>query len=111
MLPQSVRIFVCTQPVDMRKSFDGLALAAKQQLDQEPQSGHLFVFVNRRNNRLKILWFDQNGYCILYKRLHRALFRVPKSGNEPCLKIDGQQLSQILKGVPKPPRKRTLNRK
>ena len=65
MIPASVRIFVCTEPVDMRRSFDGLAFAAKEKLGQDPQCGALFVFINRRANRLKTLWFDRNGYCIL----------------------------------------------
>jgi transposase len=61
----------------MRRSFDGLALATRQLLGQDPQSGALFVFVNKRSNRAKVLWFERHGYCLLYKRLHRALFRLP----------------------------------
>lgn len=63
MTPADVRIFLCTEPVDMRRSFDGLALAARERLGQEPRQGGLFAFVNRRANRLKLLWFDRNGYC------------------------------------------------
>ncbi len=70
MIPSSVRIFVCQQPQDMRRSFDGLSQAAREHLDEDPQSGALFVFVNKRRNRIKVLWFDDNGYCLLYKRLH-----------------------------------------
>jgi transposase len=77
MIPSGVRIFVCTEPQDMRRSFDGLSLAAREKLGEDPQSGALFVFTNKRGNRLKVLWFDRNGYCILYKRLHRARFRLP----------------------------------
>ncbi len=77
MIPAGVRIFVCTTPVDLRRSFDGLALATQELLEQEPQSGSLYCFINKRANRLKILWWDQNGYCLLYKRLHAALFRIP----------------------------------
>ncbi|MDC0716142.1 IS66 family insertion sequence element accessory protein TnpB [Nannocystis bainbridge] len=82
MIPTSVRIFVCTQPLDMRRSFDGLAAAAKQMLGEDPRSGALFMFTNRRSNRLKVLWWDKNGYCLLCKRLHQALFRLP-SANDP----------------------------
>ncbi|MDC0723465.1 IS66 family insertion sequence element accessory protein TnpB [Nannocystis bainbridge] len=82
MIPTSVRIFVCTQPVDMRRSFDGLAAAAKQVIGEDPRSGALFVFTNRRSNRLKVLWWDKNGYCLSGKRLHQALFRLP-SANDP----------------------------
>ena len=65
MIPSSVRIFVCQQPQDMRRSFDGLALAAREHLGEDPQSGALFVFVNKRGNRLKVLWFERHGYCLL----------------------------------------------
>lgn len=70
MIPTSARIFVCTERQDMRRSFDALALAVKERLDLDPQSGALFVFASKRSNRLKVLWVDHNGFCILYKRLH-----------------------------------------
>ncbi len=73
MLPASVRIWVCTVPQDMRRSYDGLALAAQQVLGKDPQSGALFVFVGKSKTRAKVLWFERNGYCLLYKRLHRSL--------------------------------------
>ena len=103
MLPPSVRIFVCTEPQDMRRSFDTLALAAKQVVGEDPQSGSLFVFVGRRANRTKVLWWDQNGYCLLYKRLHRALFVMPTqaTGPAPVIRIDAAALAQLLKGVAK----------
>lgn len=101
MIPASVRIFVCREPQDLRRSFDGLALAARQVLGEEPRSGALFCFLNKRANRLKCLWWDQNGYCLLYKRLHRALFRLPEtgSGGNPSLRIDAAQLARLLAGV------------
>ena len=102
MIPPSVRIFVCTEPVDMRRSFDGLALVARERLGHDPERGGVFVFANKRNNRLKVLWFDKNGFCILYKRLHRALFRLPTAEGKTALTIDGQALATILEGVPKP---------
>jgi len=99
MIPASVRIFVCTQPQDMRRSFDTLALAARELLGEDPQSGALFCFLGRRN-RIKVLWWDRNGYCLLYKRLHRAVFRLPSSaGNGDKIQIDGRQLAQLLGGV------------
>ena len=67
MLPAGVRIFLCTVPQDMRRSFDGLALAAQQIVGEDPQSGALYVFVSRRATRVKILWWDHNGYCLLGK--------------------------------------------
>jgi transposase len=102
MLPASVRILVCTEPQDMRRSFDTLALVARQLLGENPQSGSLYVFVGRRANRVKVLWWDRNGYCLLYKRLHRALFRLPESAAKsdgPALSIDAAALAQLLTGV------------
>ena len=94
MIPSTTRIFVCTEPQDMRRGFDGLAMSAQEHLGEDPQSGALFVFVNKRKNRLKVLWFDRNGYCILYKRLHRARFSLPDRRT-----IDTKMLAWILRGV------------
>jgi transposase len=99
MLPASVRIFVCAVPQDMRRSFDGLALATRQLLGEDPQSGALFVFVNKRKNRAKVLWFERNGYCLLYKRLHRALFCVPDIRAGTSVRIDAEALAALLAGV------------
>jgi transposase len=101
MIPAGVRIFVCTEPVDMRKSFDGLTGAAREKLRQDPVSGGLFVFVNKRANRLKVLWVERNGMCLLYKRLHRALFRLPsRAGDAVGVSVDGMDLARIIEGVP-----------
>lgn len=78
----------------MRRSFDGLSLAAMEHLGEDASSGALFVFVNKRRNRLKALWFDGNGHCILYKRLHRARFLLP-----PKRTIDARTLRLILRGI------------
>jgi transposase len=94
VIPPAVRIFVCAEPQDMRRSFDGLSLAAQQHLGEEPRDGALFVFVNKRKNRLKLLWIERNGLCILYKRLHRARFEVPDSRV-----IDAKTLALVLRGV------------
>ena len=108
MIPPSVRIFVCTEPQDMRRSFDGLALATQQVLSEDPQSGALFCFVNKRANRLKILWWDTNGYCLLYKRLHRCIFQLPGSRDVSgsSLRIDGPQLASLIAGVERESRTR-----
>ena len=68
--------------------------AAQEHLGEDPKSGALFVFVNKRKNRVKVLWFDRNGYCLLYKRLHRARFRLPALRS-----IDAKVLAGILRGV------------
>jgi len=101
MLPATVRILVCTAPQDMRRSFDTLALTTQQLLGENPQSGALYVFVSKSATRVKVLWWDRNGYCLLYKRLHRSLFRLPEPGAAagPALQIDAAALAQLLAGV------------
>lgn len=100
MLHSSVRILVCTEPQDMRRSFDRLAEVARTVMGEEPQSGTLFVFVGKRASRVKVLWWDRNGYCLLYKRLHRALFVAP-TGERGAkgVRIDAAALGQLLAGV------------
>jgi len=101
MIPAGVRIFVCTEPIDMRYGFDRLASTARSRLDQDPQhGGALVVFSNRGANRLKVLWFDRNGYCLLYKRLHRAVFELPLgTGGSHSVSIDAGALARLLAGV------------
>lgn len=101
MIPASVRIYACSQPQDMRRSFDGLALAVRQVLGDDPRSGALFAFVNKRGNRLKVIWWDQSGYCILYKRAHGVRFAVPGApdGGARGVRLDGPALRHLLRGV------------
>jgi transposase len=108
MIPGSVKIFVCTRPVDMRRSFDGLALAAREVMGEDPRSGALFCFVNKRRDRLKALWWDRNGYCILYKRVHAAMFEVPKAtdADAASVRVNGATLAEILAGVERRRRRR-----
>jgi transposase len=103
LIPTTVRIFVCTERQDMRRSFDALALVVREKLALEPDSGALFVFASKRGNRLKVLWFDHNGYCILYKRLHGALFELPDptTSDVPMAPINVHTLATILRGVAK----------
>jgi transposase len=99
VIPAAVRIFVSTEPVDMRQGFDRLAQAVRAKLGEHPQSGSLFVFANRGATRLKVLWFDSNGYCLLYKRLHRAVFELPPSGGAAAVQIDARRLAELLRGA------------
>lgn len=69
-----VQLWLCTQPTDMRKSYDGLATTVRQQLGRNPLDGHGFVFVNRRRTQLKCLYFEIGGYCLWSKRLERGRF-------------------------------------
>ena len=97
-LPPSVRVFVCTVPTDMRRSFDGLAALAEQVLRQNPFSGHLFVFFNRPGDRVKILWWDRGGYAIYYRRLEEGTFQLPDADDD-AVEIDATALAMILDGV------------
>lgn len=108
MLPTTVRILVCTVPQDMRRSFDRLALVVKEVLGEDPQSGALYVFVGKSSTRAKVLWWDRNGYCLLYKRLHRALFSIPAAPDtsSPGVRIDAAALSQLLTGTAKEVKRR-----
>jgi transposase len=76
-LPPSVRILLAREPADMRKGFDGLAHLVQSVLQEDPLSGHLFVFRNRRGDRIKLLLWDTDGFLILYKRLEKGTFRFP----------------------------------
>jgi transposase len=89
----------------MRCGFDRLAQLARERTDQDPGSGALFVFCGKRATRLKVLWFDHNGYCLLYKRLHRSVFVLPLAGANTSVQIDGAQLAAILRGETKTRRK------
>jgi len=93
-----VRIYVATTPVDMRKSFDGLVEVVRSFLGHDPLSGSMFVFRNRAGHMLKILWWDDGGLAIFYKRLERGTFRFPYSG-EKSLVIDRDQLLRLLQGL------------
>jgi transposase len=100
VIPSAVRIFVCTEPVDMRHGFDRLMLAAREKTRQDPiQGGALFVFANRGATRIKVLWFEHHGCCILYKRLHRAVFELPASAGAASVHIDSAALARLLAGT------------
>jgi transposase len=82
-LPLPVRIYLCTRQVDLRKSFDGLAQLVREFLSVDPLSGHLFVFRNKRGDRLKLLYWDRDGYIIVYKRLEIGVFLFPSGRPHP----------------------------
>jgi transposase len=98
--PDSIgmRIWLATAPLDMRRSFDALAKQVRTILAHDPMSGHLFVFRNRSHQRVKILWWDRDGYAIYYKRLERGTFEFPSS-TEKSVAIDSAQLMKLLSGL------------
>ena len=97
-LPASVRVFVATSPVDLRRGFDGLAACTRELLEHDPLSGHLFVFRNRRGDRLKVLFFAAGGYCLFYKRLERGTFHLPQAKNAG-VEIEADDLGLVLQGI------------
>lgn len=98
-LPPSVRVFLAIEPADMRCGFDGLSARVQSLLGRDPMSGHLFVFRNRRRDRLKILFWDRSGYCLWYKRLERGRFRFPAGESDRELEIESAELGLILEGI------------
>jgi transposase len=94
----NVRVWLAGAPVDMRRSFDALAEHVRTILAGDPMSGHLFVFRNRSSQRVKILWWDQDGYAIYYKRLERGTFQFPDCGQK-SIAIDSDQLMKLLSGL------------
>jgi len=98
--PPTVRIFVSTQPTDMRRRFDGLAMMTRENMGQDPLSGHLFVFFNRRGDRVKIMFWDRSGFCIWYKRLEQKVFRLPQSiVDMPNPEVEVSDRSLISEGI------------
>lgn len=99
-IPRSVRIFIGSNPIDMRKSIDGLMSIVQEELRQDAYSGHLFVFVSRRADRVKILTWDKGGFVLLYKRLERGQFKLPHiSPDSMAVEIDATQLAMLLDGI------------
>lgn len=100
-LPAAVRIHLAAEPVDLRKNFDGLAAATRLVLGEDPLSGHIFVFLNRRGDRVKILSWDRNGWLLVYKRLERGVFRMPRSPANGArhVEIDAAELALMLEGI------------
>jgi transposase len=97
MPPPSVRVFVASTPVDLRRSFDSLAACTEELLEQDPFSGHLFVFRNRAGDRVKILYWDRTGYCLWYKRLEKGTFRLPSGPGG--VEISAAELVLLLEGI------------
>ena len=99
-LSGQVKVYLATQPTDMRKSFDTLAALVQETLRLDPLSGHLFVFRGKRADRVKILWWDTHGYAIWYKRLERGSFCFPRPADDAAsVTISATDLAMLLDGV------------
>jgi transposase len=98
-LPPTVRVYIALDPVDMRRSFDALS-ADVQRLGMDPLSGHLFCFLNKTRQLLKLLFFDRSGYCIYYKRLEVGTFQLPRvEPGQNRVELDPAELGLILEGI------------
>lgn len=97
----SLRIYLCVQPTDMRKSFNGLYAIAKHELERNPMDGSLFVFANRRRDRVKLLYWDGTGFWVLAKRLEKGTFWWPGAVEAESLdlEIKPEALSMLLNGI------------
>lgn len=99
-LPPTTRVFVATAPADMRRGFDGLFALVRDFLTEDPLSGHLFVFRNRRGDRLKILWWDRDGLAIFYKRLEEGSFTFPQPvAGATQLELSVLDLQLVMQGI------------
>jgi transposase len=99
-LPPTVRIYLATQPADLRKSFDGLAALVRDGLRRDPLSGDLFVFRNKAADRIKLLLWEEDGYAIWYKRLEAGRFRFPAvAADETRVEVRPAELVMLLAGV------------
>ena len=96
--PAAIKVYLCTVPCDMRRSFDGLSMMAEHVIGCNPYAGHLLVFSNRRTDRVKILYWDRDGWAIWYKRLEAGTFQFPfaETGRK---EIAAWELAVLLEGI------------
>jgi len=105
-----VKIYLCTAPTDMRKGFDTLAVLVREFLGRDPLSGHLFLFISRRRDRLKILYWDADGFALWYKRLEQGTFRTPRfdtggpaspsaTPRQAGVELKASELAMLLDGI------------
>ena len=98
--PAAIKVYLCTVPCDMRRSFDGLSMMAEHVIGCDPFSGHLLVFCNRRSDRVKILYWDRDGFAVWAKRLEQGTYAMPFSGERPVRReITAQELAALLSGI------------
>jgi transposase len=95
-----VRIYLCTSPADMRRGFDTLAAMVREHLGYDPLSGHLFLFIGRDRDRMKILYWDSDGFALWYKRLEEGTFRLPSAKSKgTSVELKASELAMLLAGI------------
>ena len=101
LLPRAVRVYFATQPVNLRRSFDGLSNEVRHALGHDPLDGHVFVFLNRRKNQVKLIVWTRGGFTIVHKRLERGTFTFPAkvTASATCIAIDVHELAMLLEGI------------
>jgi transposase len=97
-LPATVRVFVAVAPADLRKGYDGLSQLARDSIKEDPLSGHLFVFANRKRNRIKILYWDRDGLAVWMKRLEKGTYRRPSPAADR-VEWTATELAAVLGGI------------
>jgi len=97
-IPANVRIYLATEPCDMRRQFDGLAALVRSGMEQDPESGDLYIFRNRRGDMVKALFRDRHGYCMLAKRISRGTFRIEADElrSSSAFQISAEELAELL---------------
>ena len=99
-LPASVRVYVCLTPCDMRRSFDGLHALVRDHLDLDAFAGHLYLFASRRRDRVKILYWDRDGFAVWSKRLEEGTYAIPPAEpNTRRIEMTPEELGALLSGI------------
>ena len=101
MVPRSVRVYFATQPANLRRSFEGLSNEVREVLRHDPLAGHVFVFLNRRKNQVKLLVYTRGGFTIVHKKLERGTFTFPARivDGATSIEIDVHELAMLLEGI------------
>ena len=97
-LPSNIRLYLALDPINMHRSFDGLAILAQEVIQQNPLNGHLFLFRNKRADKIKGLYWDRNGFWIFYKRIEKGRFKFPRL-KQPYMELSQEDLSLLLDGI------------
>ena len=112
MVPGTLRVWLASEPQSMGKSIDGLAAVVVEHLKKDPKADGVFVFVNARKDRAKLLWRDKSGWCLLYKRLDRRIVAVPDVvDGKTSVALDARALAALLDGVERVRKERDIGRK